>query len=60
MDLMQPAEGFNSCLVFYVREVAVRCVTLLKPMLVKDLSTSSSIGRSLVLMLCYRSCIIFC
>jgi hypothetical protein len=37
----------------YVRVVAVRCGTLLLPMLVKDLSTSSSIVRSLVLMLCY-------
>jgi hypothetical protein len=42
----------------YVRVVAVRCGTLLQPMLVKDLSTSSSIGRSLVLVSCYRSCII--
>ncbi len=42
----------------YVRVVAVRCGTSLQPMLVKDLSTSSSIGRSLVLVSCYRNCII--
>ncbi|XP_046447787.1 uncharacterized protein LOC124196675 [Daphnia pulex] len=40
-----------------VREVAVRCGTLLQPMLVISFSASNSIGRSLVLV-CYRSCII--
>jgi hypothetical protein len=50
--------NFGYRFIVYVRVVAVRCGTLLQPMLVKDLSTSSSIGRSLVLMLCYRSCII--
>jgi hypothetical protein len=44
--------------IVYVRVIAVRCGTLLQPMLVKDLSASNSIGRSLVLASCYRSCII--
>jgi hypothetical protein len=58
--LMLKINSFNFGYRFsvYVRVVAVRCDTLLQPMLVKDLSTSSSIGRSLVLVSCYRSCII--
>jgi hypothetical protein len=50
--------NFGYRFIVYVRVVAVRCGTLLQPMLVKHLSTSSSIGRSLMLVSCYRSCII--
>jgi hypothetical protein len=48
---------FGYRFIVYVRVVAVRCGTLLQPMLVIDLSASNSIGR-LVLVSCYRSCII--
>jgi hypothetical protein len=47
---------FGYRFIVYVRVVTARCVTLMKPMLVKNLPTSSSIGRSLVS--CYRNCII--
>jgi hypothetical protein len=45
---------FGYRFIVYVRVVPVRCGTLLQPMLVKHLSTSNSIGRSLVLVSCFR------
>jgi hypothetical protein len=39
---------FGYRFIVYVRVVAVRCGTLLQPMLVIDLSASNSIGRAVV------------
>jgi hypothetical protein len=40
--------NFGYRFIVYVRVVAVRCGTLLQPMLVIDLSASNSIGRAVV------------
>jgi hypothetical protein len=42
--------NFGYRFIVYVRVVAVRCGTLLQPMLVTDLSASNSIGRGVVVL----------
>jgi hypothetical protein len=41
---------FGYRFIVYVRVVAVRCGTLLQPLLVIDLSASNSIGRAVVVL----------
>jgi hypothetical protein len=47
---------FGYSFIGFIPLVAAQCGTLLQPMPVKDLSTTSSIGRSLVM--CQRGCIV--